>query len=69
MLDGTRAILAEVDHDRICFGSDWPFYHQGMGIVKVLIATEGDAALRRKILFENAARSLGLATTANDAAA
>lgn len=60
-LDGTRAILAEVDPERIVYGSDWPFYHQAPGIAKVLIATEGDEALRRKVLHDNAARLLGLA--------
>lgn len=58
-LKGTREILERVDHDRIVFGSDWPFYHPAPGIAKVLIATEGDEILRRKILFENTRRILG----------
>lgn len=57
-LEGTRAILESVDHDRIVYGSDWPFYHPAPGIAKVLIATEGDEPLRRKILYENALRVL-----------
>jgi len=56
----TREILASVDHDRIVYGSDWPFYPPGPGIAKVLIATENDKDLRRKILFENVARLLDI---------
>lgn len=59
-LIATREILAAVDHDRIVFGSDWPFYPPGPGIAKVLIATENDTELRRKVLYENAARLLDL---------
>ena len=59
-LDGTRKIFEAVDHDRISFGSDWPFYHQSLGIAKVLIASEGDRGLQRKVLHDNAERWLGL---------
>lgn len=55
-----RQILDEVDPRRILFGTDWPFYHQGMGLAKVLVATEGREALRRAVLYENAQRLLGL---------
>lgn len=61
-LSGVRQILDEVDHDKILFGSDWPFYHQSMPLAKVLIATVGREELRPKVLFENAARLLGLPT-------
>lgn len=53
-----RRILGEVDPARIMFGTDWPFYHQGMGLAKVLLATDGDDALRRRVLYENAERLL-----------
>ena len=53
--------LAEGPTDRIMHGSDWPFYHLAISIAKVLIATEGDAALRRAVLWENAARLFGFA--------
>jgi uncharacterized protein len=46
------------DDGRIMFGSDWPFYHPILPLAKVLIATEGRPALRRKILHDNAARML-----------
>lgn len=53
-----RRIFAEGPTDRIVFGSDWPFYPQAIGIAKVLIATEDRPELRRKVLYENAARLL-----------
>jgi hypothetical protein len=55
-----RHVVAEADPDRIVFGTDWPFYHHGLALAKVLLATEGRPALRRKILHDNAARLLGL---------
>jgi hypothetical protein len=53
-----REVIAAVDHDRLMFGSDWPFYHPILPLAKVLIATEEQPALRRKILHDNAARLL-----------
>ena len=55
-----RKVVAEADPDRIVYGTDWPFYHHAFTLAKVLIATEGKPALRRKILHDNAARLLGL---------
>jgi hypothetical protein len=55
-LANVRRILAEAPADRILFGTDWPFYHQAIGLAKVLIATEGRPALRRAVLQGNAAR-------------
>lgn len=49
-------LLRDGDIDRILFGSDWPFYHPVLPLAKVLIATEGRPQMRRKILYENAAR-------------
>jgi predicted TIM-barrel fold metal-dependent hydrolase len=57
-----RTILDQADPDRVVYGTDWPFYHQSIALAKVLIATEGDPALRRKVLHDNAARLFGLAT-------
>jgi predicted TIM-barrel fold metal-dependent hydrolase len=59
-LPNVRRICAEIDPQRILYGSDWPFYHQALPLVKVLIATEGQPALRRRILYENAAGLLGI---------
>ncbi len=41
---------------RLLFGTDWPFYHLGMSLAKVLLATQGPggAGPRRMILRENA---------------
>ncbi len=59
-LSVVQRIAREAPSDRILFGSDWPFYSQAFSIAKVLIATEGDPALRRRFLHDNAARLLGL---------
>ncbi len=58
-----RRILAEGPPDRLLFGSDWPFYHQAIPLAKVLLATEGNPGLRRRVLHENAERLLGLRVT------
>lgn len=57
-LANVRTILARADPDRVVYGSDWPFYHQAIGIAKVLMATEGNERLRRKVLHDNAAALL-----------
>jgi predicted TIM-barrel fold metal-dependent hydrolase len=59
-LPNVRVILDRADPDRIVYGSDWPFYHQAIGIAKVLLATEGREPLRSKVLYRNAAALLGL---------
>ena len=59
-LANVRTILERADPDRILYGSDWPFYHQAIGMAKVLIATEGRADLRAKVLYRNAAAILGM---------
>jgi predicted TIM-barrel fold metal-dependent hydrolase len=59
-VSNVRRIIEEGPADRIVFGSDWPFYHQAVGITKVLLATEDRPELRRKVLYENAARLLGI---------
>lgn len=57
-LQQLRELIAEGDTDRMVFGSDWPFYHPVLPLAKVLIATEGQPEVRRKILHDNAARLL-----------
>ena len=59
-LPGVRQLVAEAPPDRLMMGSDWPFYHQAVPLAKILIATEGDPAARRRVLWENAARLFGL---------
>lgn len=60
-LANVRAILARADPKRVVYGSDWPFYHQAIGIAKVLLATEGQPDLRAAVLHRNARALLGLA--------
>jgi uncharacterized protein len=60
-LTNVRTILDRADPERVVYGSDWPFYHQAIGIAKVLLATVGREHLRAKVLHENARRLLGLA--------
>lgn len=60
-LANVRTILDRADPERIVYGSDWPFYHQAIGIAKILMATVGREPLRAKVLYRNAARLLGLA--------
>ena len=55
-LPGVRRVLEALPRDRVLFGSDWPFYPIALPLAKVLIATEGDEALREAILFRNAER-------------
>ncbi len=57
-LEQFRDLIRDADPSRILFGSDWPFYHPVLSLAKVLIATEGNPALRRAVLHDNAARLL-----------
>ncbi len=61
-VDNVRQIVTEAPRDRVLFGSDWPFYHQSLPLVKLLMVTEDDQEMRRKILWENAARLFGLSS-------
>ncbi len=51
-------IFEKVDHSRILFGSDWPFFPIALPLAKALIGTDGDDALRRKVFYDNAATLL-----------
>lgn len=59
-LSSLARIFERADTDRIVYGTDWPWYHQAIGLAKVLMLTEGKRELRHKILFGNAARLLHL---------
>lgn len=59
-LDQMRYVFENADPKRIMFGSDWPFYHPSLQMAKVLMLTEGNPALRTSVLYDNAARLLGL---------
>ena len=57
-LEAMAEVFDTVDHSRILYGSDWPFYHQSLTLARVLMLTEGSPASRRAILHDNAARLL-----------
>lgn len=61
-LPAVARVLSTIDHDRILYGTDWPFYHQAITLARVLMLTEGDEALRRAVLHDNAERLLGAGT-------
>jgi len=54
-------MIRETSGERMLFGTDWPFYHLGTSLAKVLITTEdpGRREIRAAILRENAIRLLG----------
>ena len=62
-LANVERIVAEAPIERVMYGSDWPFYHQSIGLAKVLLATEGKPAERRLVLHDNAARLFGIASS------
>jgi predicted TIM-barrel fold metal-dependent hydrolase len=49
-------VIRQTGGERLLFGTDWPFYHIGMSLAKVLLCTEsvGSRAARGKILRDNA---------------
>jgi predicted TIM-barrel fold metal-dependent hydrolase len=53
-----RELIDRVGAHRLLFGSDWPFYHLGASLAKVLIVTEGSPEARSAILHGNAASLL-----------
>jgi predicted TIM-barrel fold metal-dependent hydrolase len=59
-LTNVERLMAECPPERLLFGTDWPFYHQAIGLAKVFIAAGEDEALRRRVLSENARRLFGL---------
>jgi hypothetical protein len=51
-----QSILDRVGHERLVFGSDWPFYPLAATLAKVLLVTETRPAARTAILRDNAER-------------
>lgn len=49
-------MITQTGGERLLFGTDWPFYHIGMSLAKVLVTTEGAARrlIRPAILRDNA---------------
>ena len=54
-----RELIDRVGFHRLIFGSDWPFYHIGVSLAKVLIVTEGRPEERLAIFNQNAKLMLG----------
>jgi uncharacterized protein len=59
-LSGMKTVFDSVPHDRIMYGTDWPFYHQSLTLARVLIVTDENEQLRRSVLYDNAQRLLGM---------
>lgn len=55
-LTNLETMITRTGGERMLFGTDWPFYHIGMSLAKVLIATQapGRQAIREAILRNNA---------------
>ncbi len=49
-----KEIINIMGDEKILFGSDWPFYPLAFPLAKVLLATEGNAISRERILRTNA---------------
>jgi predicted TIM-barrel fold metal-dependent hydrolase len=49
-------MIQRTNGDRLLFGTDWPFYHLGASLAKVLIVTAADDRkdMRQRILRDNA---------------
>jgi predicted TIM-barrel fold metal-dependent hydrolase len=49
-------MIRRTQGERLLFGSDWPFYHIGMSLAKVLLCTDSMTigSVRQKILRDNA---------------
>jgi len=57
-----KTILDGFDRERICFGSDWPFYPLAVALARSLVATEDCPDYRDELFLKNGARFLGLAS-------
>jgi predicted TIM-barrel fold metal-dependent hydrolase len=53
-------LIRTVGHERLLFGTDWPFYHLAATLAKVLLVTEGSEAARYALLRGNAEKLLGI---------
>lgn len=61
-------ICDSVDHSRLLFGTDWPFFPMALALAKVFIGVHGDESLTRKLLYKNAAELLGSSQPASASA-
>lgn len=55
-LTNLETMIQQTGGERLLFGTDWPFYHVGSSLAKVLITTQagGRNAIRKAILRQNA---------------
>lgn len=53
-----QRMIAVVGAERLLFGSDWPFWPQRLALQAIRDAADGDEAVARRILHDNAARLL-----------
>jgi hypothetical protein len=56
-----KTILREYARERICYGSDWPFYPLAVALARTLAATEDCPDYRPDLLHDNASRFLKMA--------
>ena len=59
-LPNVRRLCNEAPPDRLLFGTDWPFYHQAVGLAKVYLATDDNEPVRQALLHQNARRLFNL---------
>lgn len=55
-----REIVKRADHDRILYGSDWPFYPMAVTLARTLVALEDFPQAREKVMHDNMERLLKL---------
>lgn len=53
-------VLEKADHDRILYGSDWPFYPMAVTIARTLAALEKYPQAKEKVMYKNMERLLKL---------
>ncbi len=53
-------VLKKADHDRILYGSDWPFYPMAVTIARTLMALEKYPQSKEKVMLTNMERLLKL---------
>ncbi len=58
-----KQLLDEYDHEKLVYGTDWPFYPLCVSLARFLVATEGREASRPAILRDNFARLMNMDVT------
>jgi predicted TIM-barrel fold metal-dependent hydrolase len=55
-----KEIIKRLNRNRICYGSDWPFYPLIVALARTLAATQDIPGLWPDLFYNNAARFLGI---------